>query len=302
MFKYIILILISMLVFTGCTPSMGERSEKIHVVASTTMLADLVHVIGQDYVDVVMLLGPEVDPHLALPTASDMAAIENADIVFFNGLDLEIQFYQVQQAFSDKTVLVAEMITENSLLSIVENGQSVLDPHVWFSVVHWMEVARIVTAELIRIAPEKQEVFQSNLDAYLVELQLLHEWKIETLNTIDPSQRVLVTPHDAFNYFAATYGFKVASIGGLSTEAEISVDDISRVANTIIEMGVKAIFVESSVPVASVEAVIAQVQRQGYDVVIGAELFADALGEGALASYIEAMKHNVNAIVAALSS
>lgn len=299
--KIILAVLLTMFVLTGCTPLISERSEKIHVVASTTMLADLVKNIGQDYVEVVMLLGPEVDPHLALPTASDMAAIENADIVFFNGLDLETQFSQVKQAFSNKTILVAELITENQLITIVENGQEVIDPHVWFSVLHWMEVAQIVTKELIRIAPERQEVFQSNLDAYLNELQLLHAWKIETLSAIAPAQRVLVTPHDAFNYFAKTYAFNVVSIGGLSTEVEISVDDITRVANTIIDSGVKAIFVESSVPVVSVEAVVAQVRRQGFDVVVGGQLFADALGENELASYIAAMKYNVNAIVAALS-
>lgn len=301
--KFFLVLILSSLFLAGCTPSTAENNNgRIKVVASTTMLADLVSIIGQDAVDVVMLFGPEVDPHLALPTGSDTRAIEEADLVFFNGLDLEIQFNQILEAFADKTVLVAERLDQRQLITIIEDDEEVLDPHIWFSVPLWMDVAHIVATELSRVAPEKAELFESNLAVYLLELEALHEWIIEQVNTLDVSQRVLVTPHDAFNYFANEYGFKVAAIGGLSTEAEISVDDITRVANTIIEYGVNAIFVESSVPQSSVDAVVAQVQRLGFDVLIGEELFADALGEGDLASYINAMKHNVTSIVSALSS
>lgn len=298
--KLLILLLTSMLTLAACqtqdTPD-DVTEKKLQVVASTTMLADLVKQIGQDKVEVTMLFGPGIDPHLVLPTGGDTKVIQDADLVIFSGLHLEAQFGQVLSAYSSKTVQVGEMLDANKLLYVEDDDGQEVDPHFWFSVPLWQEAARVVGDTLKARDSENADFYETNTAAYIDELNDLHEWILSRVAELSEDKKVLVTAHDAFNYFASTYGFEVAAIAGISTEGEVTTEDVNGVATVIVEKSVKSIFIESSVPQTTVDAVIAEVRRRGSDVAIGEELFSDAIGIGEYAEYINAIKHNVNSII-----
>lgn len=294
--KYLLVILL-VLFLAGCQKpvDVNNESEKLNVVASTSMLADLVNQIGQDKVNLTMLFGPGIDPHLALPTGKDTKAIQQADIVFFSGLDLEAQFAQILSAYSDKTVLVGELLNQEKLLMVEE--ENTVDPHFWFSVPLWIEAAEIVGEHLALKDSVNADFYQKNTQDYIEQLNQLHQWIIDRVSELSKDNRVLVTAHDAFNYFAETYGFEVAAIAGISTEAEVTTKDVIDTADVIIEKNVRSIFIESTIPMTIVDSVIAEVNRRGYSVEIGNELYSDALGVDEDAEYINAVKHNVNSIV-----
>lgn len=298
--KYlIIMVSLLLVVLTGCSTN-DKSNDKFTVVASTTMLGDLVQQIGKDKVDVTLLFGPGIDPHLTLPTGGDTAVIKNADLVVFSGLHLEAQFRQVLDSYKDKTIEVGEMIDESFLLYVEEDGGKSVDPHIWFNVILWKEVTKVVRDELMVKDSINAEFYQKNAEEYLTQLDELNEYIISRTNELTKEQRVLVTAHDAFNYFANTYGYEVAAIAGISTEGEVTTEDINNVASTIINHSVKSIFIESTVPQTTVDAVIAEVKRRGGSVAIGNELYSDALGVNEDAQYINALKKNIDSIVAGL--
>lgn len=296
-----ILILVAFLL-VGCqSEPANTEQDHLSIVTSTTMLGDLVANIGQDRVDVTTLFGPGIDPHLALPTGSDTRNLQQADLIVFNGLHLEVHFYQILAAYENKTLEVGEQLNSNQLIYYEEDGQQTADPHYWFSVPLWIEAAKIIGQQLMDIDPQQADFYKENLESYIEQLEQLHDWIIDQVQQLDEDQRVLVTAHDAFGYFAREYGFEQAAIGGMSTESEVTTRDVNDVATIIVEKQVPAIFIESTVPQTSVDAVIAEVQRRVFNVTIGNELYSDALGTGEMAQYLQAFKYNVESIVHALS-
>lgn len=282
---------------TGCSNETVKQDGKLNVVTSTTMLGDLVHQIGQDLVNVDMLFGPGIDPHLAMPTGGDTRMIQEADLVVFNGLHLEAHFDQILNAYEDKTIQVGDFLDVNHLINV--DGDAI-DPHYWFDLELWQESAKIVTERLSELDEDNEEYYRENLNVYLEELKSLHEWSLSKISELEDSQRVLVTAHDAFNYFARAYGFEVAAVSGISTEGEVTTQDINNTATIIIDKGVKAIFLESSVPQTMIDSVISEVNRRGHTVTVGESLFSDAIGVGVYGEFINAFKFNVEAIVEGL--
>jgi len=297
-------ILFILLTFASATMlfACGEKSDKFKVVASTTMLGDLVKQIGKDKVEVTTLFGEGVDPHLADPKAADTKNINDAKLVFFSGIHLEAKFGDIIKADTnkDKMVVVGDTLPKDKILKFEEDGQEVDDPHFWFSVPLWKIAARKVGDSLKEKDAKNKDAYEENTVAYIALLDELHTWINTEVAKLTKEQRVLVTAHDAFNYFASEYDFEVAAIDGISTEGETSASDITEVANIIIEKGVKAIFIESSIPATTVNSVKAQVEAKGKTVNVGGELYSDSLGTGDEGQYIVAFKKNVTTIVNAL--
>lgn len=294
-----ILACLSIVLLVGCEVS--NQNGKVSVVTSTTMLGDLVKQIGQEKVDVHMLFSPGMDPHAATPTGGDTRRIEAARLVVFNGLNLEVHFNQILNAYEDKVLVIGTYIDEDLLIYHETNEGLEVDPHIWFSVPLWKVAAQVVGDRLSLIDPENKAYYEQNTLAYIKQLDSLHNWIIEQLGSLDVDNRMLVTAHDAFSYFGQTYNMGIAAIEGLAPESETSIADINRIADVIIEYQVKSIFIESTIPQTTVEAVKAEVLRRGHTVLIGKSLYADALGVGIEAEYIEAMKVNVINIVEGLS-
>ncbi|MBY6276688.1 metal ABC transporter solute-binding protein, Zn/Mn family [Symbiobacterium thermophilum] len=275
--------------------------ERIPVVATTGMVADLVRNIGGERVAVTALMGPGVDPHLFKPTEGDVARLQQARIIFYNGLHLEGRMGDilVKMAREKPTVAVAERIPEERLL-ITEDG--VEDPHIWFDVSLWMAAAEVVRDALAELDPDGQSTYEQNARAYLDELAELDEWVRAELATVPAARRVLVTAHDAFGYFGRAYDVEVAGLQGISTAVEYGLADLERTIDLLVGRQIKAVFIESSVPRSAIEALVAGAAARGHAVTIGGELFSDAMGaEGTPeGTYVGMIRHNVRTIADAL--
>jgi manganese/zinc/iron transport system substrate-binding protein len=267
------------------------------------MVADLARNIGGDRVEVIGLMGPGVDPHYYKASQGDLARITDADIVLFNGLFLEGKMEDIfaKMARSKKVVAVAGGVDEENLRRPPE-FLGHFDPHIWFDVSLWAQTVEVAVASLSELDPEGAEVYRRNGEQYRARLDALHQWVIEQVGQISEQQRVLITAHDAFGYFGLAYGFEVVGLQGISTVAEYGVNDVTQLVDRIVERQVKAIFVESSVPVRSIEAVRQGCLNRGFEVVIGGTLYSDAMGGAGSGadSYVGMVESNVNTIVGAL--
>ncbi len=296
--------LVSVLVLNGCGTKVDhDPAGKLQVVTTIGMITDLVERIGGDRVSVVGLMGPGVDPHLYRASEGDVARMTNADVIFYGGLHLEGAMTEVlEQLNRSKLTKAVSSGIEESLLLSPEEFQGAHDPHVWFDVSLWMEAAKTIAATLKQAEPGSQQLFETNLTALLRDLEDLHRYVTEQAERVPSDQRVLITAHDAFNYFGRAYGFEVRGLQGISTAAEAGTGDVQSLADFIVERKIRAVFVESSVPPRTIEAVQAAVRSRGFEVAIGGELFSDAMGTKGTAegTYIGMVKHNINTIVRAL--
>lgn len=287
----------------GCGEEQTEDSGKIKLVATTTMLADLAGVIGGEHVEVNGLMGPGIDPHLYKASAGDVNVIQEADVVLYNGLDLESRLGEVFQSLEndEKTVvMITKGIADNQLIMDDETGG--YDPHIWFDVTLWKEASSNLLEGLIEADPMNEEEYTENHKAYVEELEDLDFFVREQIELIPENSRVIITAHDAFQYFGKAYGMEVLGLQGISTESEAGTGDVKALADYIVEKQIKAIFVESSVPRRSIEALQEAVRAQGFDVEIGGELYSDSIGSPGTEAdtYIGTIKSNVETIVNAL--
>lgn len=281
-----------------------EPATKLQVVTTTTMITDLVQNIGGNLIDVNGLMGSGVDPHLYKASEGDVSKLANADIVFYSGLHLEgklVEVFEKMGSQNIKTIAVTDVLDKNTLIGS-EYFASNYDPHIWFNVSNWELITQFVVEKLVAAKPEYQAAFEENGANYLKKLQALNTRLKSVIATLPENKRILVTAHDAFNYFGQAYGFEVVGLQGLSTATEAGVQDVQNLSTFIIDRQVKAIFVESSVPKRTIEALQAAVKSKGFDVQIGGTLYSDALGNAGTeeGTYIGMFDYNVNTIVDAL--
>lgn len=293
----------------GCNraanPEISHGTGQPKILATTGMLADLARNIGGPDVAVEALMGPGVDPHLYKASAGDVARLSRADLILYNGLHLEARMADVlgDERLRVKSVPVGERLNPERLLTADETGKT-HDPHVWFDVALWTDAAGVVRDELARRFPERASHFEANAARYITELEALDREVRERITAIPEPQRVLITAHDAFRYFGRAYGIEVHGLQGISTTSEAGTADVENLAAFIVSRRIPALFVESSVPPRTIEAVQQAVRSKGFDVKIGGELFSDSMGDAGTpeSTYAGMVRHNVSAIVAGLSS
>lgn len=281
----------------------GVDDGRLNVVTTTGMVGDVVTNVGGDHVAVTSLMGAGTDPHLYVASASDVDRLQEADAIFYNGLFLEAQMEDILEQIAENkpSVPIAGRLDEGRLLQSV-NYADEFDPHIWFDVSLWAETTDVVRDTLKEMDPENAADYDANAAAYRAELEELHHYVLEQAARVPEQQRVLITAHDAFNYFGRAYGFEVRGLQGISTQSEASTADVQELARFIAENEIPAIFVESSVPVRNIEAVQAAVANQGFDVEIGGQLFSDAMGDAGTpeGTYMGMVRHNIDTIVGAL--
>ncbi len=286
----------------GCEPERG--AEPITIVATTGMIADAARNVAGDRAKVTALMGEGVDPHLYKASPGDARLMSDADLILYNGLHLEGKMADalVKLARRKPTVQVTESIPE-SLLREPPEFQGQYDPHVWFDVSLWMNVAERIRDALAEHDPAGKETYAANASGYIEELRVLHEWCKEELQRIPREKRVLVTAHDAFGYFGRAYGLEVKAIQGISTDSEPPLTVINDLVDLLVSRRISAVFVESSVPRKTIEALVEGASARGHRVTIGGQLFSDAMGrEGTPeGTYVGMVRHNVNTIVKALT-
>lgn len=280
------------------------QGEGVRVVATTSLVADLVRQVGGDRVTVRALMGPGVDPHSYQPTPSDLRALQEADVVAFHGLRLEGRMETVLQrlqARRARVVAVTAALPRGQLRAVSE-GASTYDPHVWFDVRLWRECVTPVLQVLVDADPAGVAVFQARAEVVRQRLLVLDGWVRDEVAAIARERRVLVTSHDAFGYFGRAYGFEVIGLQGVSTVGEAALSSMTRLTAFLSRRRVPAIFVESSVSPKAIQRVAADAGIR-----VGGELYSDSLGpadpkvDGFDPSTYEGMvRHNVRTLVTAL--
>ncbi|PVW15053.1 metal ABC transporter solute-binding protein, Zn/Mn family [Marixanthomonas spongiae] len=301
--KKILPLLLCLTLLVSCKNSNNSANGKLNVVTTTTMITDLVKNIGGDSISVQGLMGSGVDPHLYKASEGDVSKLTRADVVFYSGLHLEGKLVDVFEKMgrNSNTIALAEVLDKKGLIGS-EYFASSYDPHIWFNIAYWKQITTYLTQELSKLDPAHAAYFEKNKTAYLKKLDALDKQVRETIATLPKEKRILVTAHDAFNYFGREYGFEVVGLQGLSTATEAGVQDVQNLAQLIIEKKVKAIFVETSVPRRTIEALQQAVKAEGFQVEIGGTLYSDALGNAGTkeGTYIGMFTYNVKTIVEAL--
>mgnify|MGYP001581162358 CR=1 FL=1 len=294
-----VVVLLAAFFFAGIS-----QAAPLKVVGTTGMVGDLAFRIAGDRAEVEYLMGPGVDPHLYKATASDVRKLQRADVILYNGLFLEGKMQSTLERMSKAGRHVAAITAEfdHDVLLDPGDGSGHPDPHIWFDISLWARCVPVVVQTLSNAAPDSAAYFREQGAKVTQELLDLHEWAREVSATLSPEKRILVTSHDAYGYFGEAYGFQVVGLQGISTVSEAALADMASLVDFIKEREVKAIFVESSVPHATIERIATDAQVE-----IGGELFSDAMGTPGqmengydLGSYDGMVRHNLTTIVEAL--
>ena len=282
----------------------SRESPKIKVTTTVNMVSDLVRQIGAGHVEVVEIMGPGVDPHLYKASANDVVKLQEADAIFYVGLLLEGKMEEVLGKLKDggkPVYAVTENIDADRLLK-PDEFEGHFDPHIWFEVLLWKETIDVVVSSLGKLDPANKLDYEANGKTAKAKMDELQQWAEAKVTEIPLQKRILVTSHDAYNYFGRAYGFKVVALQGISTVSEAGLADRTKLVDFIKSQKVKAIFVETTV---SPEAIKAIALDAG--VTVGGELFSDAMGgrgqmEGELdlGTYEGMIRHNLTIIVNAL--
>lgn len=283
----------------ACNPSVNTTdNQKPKVISTSTIIADLTARVGGEEIDHQDILKPGDDPHVYEPVPADSVALEKADLILYNGYNLEPGLIKMinSTAVKAKKVAVGEAITP---LQLEKEGQKVPDPHVWGSAKNGIIMVEKIRDQLIELSPEDKEIFTQNAAQLIAELENLDRWIAAAIETIPPSQRQLVTTHDAFQYYAHAYGLKVAgTLIGISTEEQPSAQTVKNLADAIKNLRVAAIFAETTIN----PALITTVAEEAGVKLAPQQLYSDSIGAVGTGgdSYVKMLKENTRSIVESL--
>lgn len=301
---YCLLFMLAGLAMTCEAPQQKADNQPLRVVATTGMLADMVGNIGGAAIEVEALMGPGVDPHLYKATRGDLTRLQEADLIVYNGLHLEGKMGEVLEKLGRiKPVLAfAEGIPSEKLLqdSLFQGNY---DPHIWFDVALWASGIPALVEAMGLADAKNGDTFRANGAIYKKELEVLDSWVRDTLQSIPAGKRVVVTAHDAFNYFGRAYELEVRGLQGISTLSEFGLRDRVELVDFLVQREIGAVFVETSVSTKNIESIIEGCRQKGHQVRIGGNLFSDAMGpedtpEG---TYPGMVRANVRTIVESLN-
>ena len=304
------------LLVVGCEPASSETGANgvtssrtfqgeypLQVVATVGMVADIARNVGGENVDVVQIMGAGVDPHLYKATRDDVQTIMDGDIVFYCGLMLEGKMSDtlIKVAGRKPVFAVTEMIEESELLE-PEDFQGHYDPHLWMDVSAWSNCVDVVAEKLAEFDPDHASEYAANAKKYRDQLAALHDYGVNAIGSIPEEGRVLITSHDAFNYFGRAYGLDVQGVQGISTESEAGLQRVNELVDMIVAKNVGAVFVESSVPRKNIDALVEGASARNHSVRVGGELFSDAMGEAGTyeGTYLGMLDHNMTLVTRAL--
>lgn len=290
-------------ILTGCKWKPENTYDKKLIVCTTSIISDLVKQLVKERYNVKTLMGPGVDPHMYEAKPSDVRALANAHVIIYNGVHLEGKMTDLFQRMGNEKILFS-FSSGMPKKGLIKVNSHTYDPHVWFDPLLWLNGVKGCVNQLIKVFPRDKDFFIENYKNIENQLIMLNKDLKDKINTVDKSQRVLITSHDAFHYFGRSFGVEVLAIQGISTVSEPGIKDISNLIKLIADRKIKAIFVESSVSAKSISAVVEGCKSRGHIVKIGGTLYSDALGDdkSGANSYVGMMRKNVNTIVYALKN
>lgn len=288
--------------FWDVTSPVSAKEPPPSIMATTTIVADLVRQVGGGRVAVDCLMGAGVDPHSYRATPRDADRLARARLVVASGLHLEGKLSELLARLSRRVPVtaVADTLPRGRLLPVAEG---LFDPHVWFDAMLWSQCVPAVVDALAALDPGGREHYQNRGADFVARLEKLDGTLRERLATIPKQRRVLVTAHDAFRYFGRAYDIEVVGVQGTSTESEAGLADINKLVDLIVSRGIPAVFVETTVSDRNVTALREGAGARGHAVVVGGQLYSDALGgPGSGAETLEAvLVANVETIHAGLT-
>jgi manganese/zinc/iron transport system substrate-binding protein len=288
----------------GCGKEEKTAGAPYEVAATVGMIANIVREVAGDRASIKGIIGEGVDPHLYKPTSTDVKALQAADLIFYNGLMLEGKMSDVlvRLAGSGKKVFAVTEAIQDDGDYVITNEAEHYDPHVWMDVKGWKKAVTVVERALGEYDPANAAFYTQNAAAYQEQLSKLDDYAATSIATIPATQRVLVTAHDAFNYLSRAYSIEVRGVQGMSTESEAGVKDIETLVAFLVERKIPAVFVESSVSDKNVRALLEGAAAKGHPVIIGGELYSDAMGPAGTyeGTYIGMIDHNITTITRAL--
>lgn len=281
----ILLVIASLFMILGFSiaPQYKYNNNKPTITVTTTFLGDLVHQVLGDSVNLNILMGPGVDPHTYQVSPSDLTKIYNSDLLIYQGIHLEGKFSEILSEIDRPglTVLEATKDIPREQLITVSNakGHQEYDPHIWHDPNLWTIVTRTVENQLLDLFPSLSQLIIGNSEKYIVNIDNMKQQVLDLVNQIPQAQRILITSHDAFNYFGRFTNFEVRAIQGLSTVTEASTKDMDELVELITSNNIKAVFVENSVSPKMIDSLTQAVKASGYDLKIGGSLYSDSLGD-----------------------
>jgi len=280
-FSHTIVLLIIAASITCCNK---PEKRRFVIVATTNIIGDAIKEIVKDNASVEVLMGAGVDPHSYKATQGDMDKLTSADVVFYNGLHLEGKMADIfhKMSLHKHFYAVSDGLDKTDVLHDPKFEAAGADPHIWFDVSLWKKVVDYISKKLQELDPKEADYYKKNNDIYLHRLSTLHETIKQLLKNIPKEQRVLISAHDAFNYFGKIYEVEVKGLQGISTVSECGLKDITDLVKFIIKRNIKALFLETSVPEGPMQAVVEGCKRQGYIVIVGGHLYSDSLGQESL--------------------
>lgn len=303
---HIVLVFLCCLLMHGCKTRSATEGNKINVVCTTTMIYDAIQQIFDTTLNVYALMKPGTDPHTYKASAGEVKLLKASDVILYNGLNLEGKIAQTLENLkkTNKSIAVTDFLNQDDLIFIDEK---IPDPHVWFDIPLWQMAIQSVVLEIVSryknyFSVEQLDYISKNEENYLVELTEAHLEAIRMFEMIPQEKRILITAHDAFNYFGKAYNFQVLGLQGISTASEHGLKDIIDMINLIVENRIPAIFIESTIQEKSVKAVIEGCKSKGYSLKLGGVLYSDATGPKHLGHHTlaGAFRHNVHQIYNAL--
>jgi len=287
----------------SCAQTQGDRlspeaDAKPKVVATSTIIEDLTDRVAGGEVQLTGILQPGTDPHVYEPVPKDSQALEQANLILYNGYNLEPGLIRMMNAAGIKArkLAVGEVVKP---LLLNKQGNTVPDPHVWGNVENVVQMVEAIRDALIEVSPEDREKFTQNAVKLTEELKRLDSWIEQEIKTIPENQRELVTTHDAFQYYSRAYGLGSAgSLIGISTEEQPSAQTVQKLVESVKAAGVPAIFAETTIN----PQLIRTVAEEAGVKLAAQQLYSDSIGApGSEAdSYVKMMSANTRAIVEAL--
>lgn len=283
----------------GCdTASSGSAAKEVQVVATSTVLADLTSQVGGDAIELTSILKPGDDPHVYEPVPKDTIALEKANLILYNGYNLEPNIIKLIQSAgaNERALAVGEVVKP---LDFQYEGQTRPDPHVWGDVANAIAMTNTIRDALIKLSPENESLFTENAKRLVEQLTALDGWAEDQIATIPQDKRELVTTHDAFQYYANAYGLDVAgTLIGISTEEQPSAQTVSRLVEAIKSTGVPTIFAETTINPALIQTVAEEAGVK----LAEQPLYSDSIGAPGSDgdSYIKMIAANTCAIATAL--
>lgn len=317
----ITMLLVIVVVVVGCNDSSGlsgtsrgtpqpraelivDPDSPIAVTATVGMVADLVRLVGGERVQVTQICGAGVDPHLYKATRDDVQTMMNADLIFYCGLMLEGKMTDmlIKMAREKPIIAVTEALDDERLLEPADFAGH-YDPHVWMDVSAWSQCVDVIADALAKVDPPSEAGYRQRAASLRGELAKLHEYGRRVIATVPAESRVLITSHDAFNYFGRAYDLEVMGVQGLSTESEAGLQRINELVDVLVDRQVKSVFVESSVPRKNIDSLVEGARARGHQVSVGEqELYSDAMGKAGTyeGTYIGMLDHNLTVVARGL--